>query len=71
MSVFEEWDKDKKERFENYGFKVHELKCDRIMSGEKVRCAMKEKISLARMVPLGTLKVMMKDEFFDENERGG
>jgi hypothetical protein len=58
MSVFEDWDREKKNRFVEYGYRVHELNCKRLISGNQVRQLIANNANLENYVPKGTLKVL-------------
>ncbi len=59
MSVLEPWDKEKRERFNEYGYKTYSLDCHRITSGINVRRAIKNKQSWQDLVPVGTREVLV------------
>lgn len=65
MSVFEEWDVEKKKRFLKFGFKVHELNCKRLVSGKQVRKLIKSHSKLDEVVPQGTLNLLSRLEFYE------
>jgi len=61
MSIFENWDVEKKNRFVAYGFRVHELQCERIVSGESVRSNLKKWLNvdeISNLAPTGTINVL-------------
>jgi len=61
MSIFEDWDVEKKNRFVAYGFKVHELQCERMVSGEFVRSNLKKLLNvgeISNLAPTGTINVL-------------
>lgn len=68
MSVFEEWDIEKKKRFEQYGFKTHLLECQRLISGTLVR----KKIANSnnsheyeKLIPAGTRSILDQPQYYD------
>ncbi len=58
MSVFEEWDFEKRKRFQMYGFKTYTLESQRIVSGTMVRTIFAENGNWQKLVPVGTRQVL-------------